>query len=282
MSETTMRDTTMRIGVITDVHVAPAGTAPISWHSELLLESAGERYSAALELLDRERPDVVVVLGDLTHLGDAPSMTEFVQRSAASRAPVRAVEGNHDVVPQTGVLRAALSDLAPGADVAMADAAGERLVGMSVHGIDVAHVGPGELYGAVGELPRVAGPSIVLSHFPVLSLQAECTRAGLRYAGDLVNRADVEHAVTQSNVPTIVLAGHIHVRHAIWQGSVLQLSFGALVEAPFDVTMVELESDGERMSVQRRALGPAGAWPAAISERDARFAHRGDAWVREG
>ena len=67
--------------------------------------------------------------------------------------------------------------------------------------------------------------------------------AGLPYAGDLVNRADLERELRADPRPTLVLSGHIHARCSTHDGPLLQLTVGAVIEPPFDATLVEIDAD---------------------------------------
>ena len=57
-----------------------------------------------------------------------------------------------------------------------------------------------------------AGLVVVASHFPILSEASRVAAAGLPYAGDLVNRADLEAQLRSDPRPKLVLSGHIHAR----------------------------------------------------------------------
>ena len=52
-----------------------------------------------------------------------------------------------------------------------------------------------------------------------------------------------------------MLSGHIHARCSAQEGSLLQFSVGALIEPPFDATIVEIETEGPRVRRRSRRLG---------------------------
>lgn len=265
----------MRLGVITDVHIAPAGADPISWHSPLMLETAGERYTAALARLSREDVDAIAVLGDLTHLGDAASADELVARTADLDVPVLWVLGNHDVVPSVAAIPEAL-ERAGGGPARLAGPEPHVVGGVAVYGVGVAPAPGVERYQAE-VAPRPDGPAIVLTHFPVLSREEEFGALGLKYAGDLIDRDLVaanlrEHAV-------LVLAGHLHARGVRTEGGILQLSFGALVEEPFDTAVVDVERD--LVSVDVRFVAGRGPWPVVDLPDRSRFVRETSGWVRD-
>lgn len=86
------------------------------------------------------------------------------------------------------------------------------------------------------------GPLLLVSHFPVLSLQQACVEAGLKHAGDLTNAREVADSLLDHAGPTFVINGHLHIRHAAAQGPVLQAACGAQVESLFEATLVNLEA----------------------------------------
>ena len=59
---------------------------------------SGARFSEAIEAINAmsRQPDLVLVTGDLTHVGAAGEWDEFLERIAALRTPWDAVRGNHD------------------------------------------------------------------------------------------------------------------------------------------------------------------------------------------
>lgn len=265
----------MRIGILTDPHLAPAGSPPVRWHSELLFDDAADRYTRALHILAERDPEVIVVLGDLTHFGDADSMDEFLALTARSTCLVLVIPGNHDVVPEDEALGRGLDR---NARVNVVQLMGTRRVGDLVfHGIGVLPVDDNEHYAA-----RIAHPvppgSVVLSHFPAVSL-AERFEGRLLYAGDLENRMELEQAIRHESVPSLVLSGHLHARAAEARGGLLQLTFGALIEAPFDVAIAEIELDEARGSVRIEQLGPEVASSAAIEQRRYGFDYVSGTWV---
>lgn len=266
----------MRLGVVTDVHIAPDYAAPISWHSPLLLETAGARYTEALRLLSEQSVDAVVLLGDLTHLGDAPSCDELVRLSDATPAPMLWVLGNHDVVPSTTAIAEALERRGPDAPARLAGAAAHSVAGIPVYGVGIEPGEGTEVYVA-REIPVPAETSIVLTHFPVVSRAEEFAERGVRYAGDLENRAEVERAL--AGHPTLVLCGHLHTRGVVLAGDTLQVSFGALVEEPFDVAVLDV--DEALTSVHIEFIQGEGPWPIVDLPERVRFVRNADGWERE-
>jgi hypothetical protein len=276
----------MRLGVITDTHLAPVGTPSISWHSPLLFDDAGERYARGLRTLEERGAEAIVVLGDLTHFGDEASFDDFLGLSAAVGVPLIAITGNHDVVPELegfarGLARTATGVIRAEGPEPAAVIGGIPLLGVGVEATTLADgTAPDELerYRTTGH-PVVTGPSIVLSHYPVLSLEQRCADLGVRYAGDLIDRAELERAVRGDDFPTVVLNGHLHLRAAQTSGTLFQFTFGALIESPFDVAMLELDLQPGRGELRIEQLGPLVESPVALAPRDVAYRFDGAAWT---
>jgi hypothetical protein len=76
----------------------------------------------------------------------------------------------------------------------------------------------------------------------------------LKYAGDLINFSDTTTLLHQCIAPTLVLHGHLHVRDELAQGSMLQLSFSALIEPPHEMAILELVGNARELTVHRRNI----------------------------
>ena len=237
-----------RVGVLTDVHVVQDNSRRASWHNVYDFAGVRERVGHAFELFARERVGMVLLLGDLAHDGDLPSLRDALAPAAEGTF---VVGGNHEGATPTEQLLAAGVERArlPGWR-ALRTGAGVRLAGVRV-------LGRAHNRWVAARRPALAtwgsGPVVLASHFPVLS-RAERVRAhALPYAGDLVNRARVAAPLTARAAPTIVLCGHLHVRDSHAERSLLQLACGALVEPPFEATIVELRESGAALEVVRSA-----------------------------
>ena len=94
------------------------------------------------------------------------------------------------------------------------------------------------------------GPNghVVLTHFPVLSLEDRARDAAMLYAGHLSQLAPAPASLPEGG-PVVVLSGHLHLRGITHDGDVLQMVFAALVEPPYEFARVQIESDNGRMSV---------------------------------
>ena len=91
----------MRLGVVTDVHLAQVPHATARWHNEFDFAGAGRRLRESLHLLSECEVDAVVVLGDLTESGDRASLDQSLAILATVGLPTLLVPGNHDCIEST-------------------------------------------------------------------------------------------------------------------------------------------------------------------------------------
>ena len=83
--------------------------------------------------------------------------------------------------------------------------------------------------------------------------------------------------LTDDPRPKLVLSGHIHARCATTAGSLLQLTVGALIEPPFDATIVDI--DPEVVSRSARRLGPVAEPDPVFAADEERWRWDGHAWT---
>jgi hypothetical protein len=238
----------LKVGVITDIHVAPADSAPDAWHNPYDFDGTEGRLASALELFGEEGVGAVFVLGDLAHFGDDASLARVERVLAASPAPTWIAPGNHDLI----VGLPAFATKQP------RDARIAILTPTKEHG----H------WSAAAELELGDEPALVLSHFPLVSRREALSAAGLKYAGDLVDQPDLLAALQQRPTPTIVFSGHLHVRDSVAEGPVLQLLFPATIEYPFECAIVELDGGEVRRRAIRLHDAPAESDPVLSAERE--------------
>lgn len=254
----------MKIGIITDIHLYPHPDTEkrFAWHNPYPIKRAMAQYDAALERCAAEDVDTVVILGDIAHIGDEACLEAATERAAATGKPVWMVPGNHDCTVRADAVASAVSKHGQGR-VTLPDTAGERnvvLASWRVAGLPVASDNGGNSARAL-ERPAVDAwrdePVLFLTHFPMLSLAEHCATAGLKYAGDLGNYSDTTTSLHQRIAPTLVLHGHLHVRDELAQGSMLQLSFAALIEPPHEMAILELAGGARELTVHRRNISVA-------------------------
>ena len=281
----------LRIGVIADPHVALEEREGGSWHNPFHLADSLARLRAAVQDPWLQPCDLLVVLGDVAHWGDAPTMRAVIRAVADTRRPVLVLSGNHDVlVPGVRLaeqIRSVGAPLVtnPGAGLAgpATTLLGEAGFAVEVHevtalterdstpfDVQVSRVGTGD---------EPAG--VVLSHFPVLSLESECADAGLRYAGHLDQLAPIPAIPRRPACPTVILAGHLHLRGVAVEGELLQVVFAALVEPPFDISRVELSVGpaGPTVSYESRPMQPSTARLPVLAPPSGSWTWSVDRWA---
>jgi 3',5'-cyclic AMP phosphodiesterase CpdA len=262
----------VRAGVVTDIHVSLDPERRASWHNEYDFAGLSARLLTAAELFTAEGVDLVLALGDLAHDGDAASLRGALAPLAGG-APLHVVGGNHDGPRPTGALAAlALDGMRLPGWRALRVSADARLAGLRAERRQPRR-------WAAARRPALAtwGDSAVMlgTHFPVLSLAGPVRARALPYAGDLADRADVATPLLARAAPTVVACGHLHVRESSASRSLLQLAFGALIEPPFEVAIVDVERLGDRVRVTRSSH----ELDAAPERRDPRLAPAEESWT---
>lgn len=252
----------MRLGVVSDLHMTMAPETPAAWHNPFDFAGLPARVDAACAVFASAEVDAVVACGDVTHDGDeASARAAFERLSAGLDVPLLVVAGNHDCLEREDQLDRCLTGAAE-----MLTAAGVELAGVRVAGVPIERDGE-DLMRWTGAGSGRAG--VVVSHFPVISRADRMSELGLKYAGDLTNREALHERLT-GDAPVVVLSGHIHVREAHARGNVLQLAAGALVEAPYEVAVVDVADAAARVGRRVHVLGPppAGPDPVLAPERE--------------
>jgi predicted phosphodiesterase len=231
----------MRLGVVSDIHWSTDPDARASWHGPFDFAGLAERVDRARAAFRRERVDAVVVSGDVANAGDVPSAKAALDRLAAGLGrPLLVVAGNHDCDERDDMLAGVTALLG------VTEVDGALVTGVPIERGDDDH------FRWTGKLaPGPAG--VVVSHFPVLSREDRLASRGLKYAGDLTDRAQLQ-ALVAGHEPVVVLSGHIHARETHAEGNLLQLSAGALIEAPHEIAVVDLAPGYARRRVS--VLGP--------------------------
>jgi hypothetical protein len=253
----------LRLGVIADPHLALERIEDASWHNPYRLADAHERLDLALTHPLLDGVDAVVMLGDLAHFGDRTSVRYVVDAAANDHRPGIVLSGNHDVltpgVRHEDEVRArgavhVLSPLASSGDAPAVKAFVAAGAGLAVHEVmQMTDRGPQpfDVTGSrLAEIDPSASFDVWLTHFPLLSFEQRCRDARLLYSAHLSQLAPAPPVLPGDTGAVVVLSGHLHLRAATTEANVLQLSFAALVEPPYEVAAVEL--DIERASVAYR------------------------------
>jgi hypothetical protein len=182
---------TVRLGVVSDIHHCPQGSPPDGWHNPHQFADAGERLRRSIRWLEQQHVERLAVLGDLTHFGDPASTREVLDILSESSLPIWILPGNHDLNPDRSVLDTLLVDRTDGL---------EPMPGHPVEfgpswiaiGLEMKTAADGRGYHATNhdEVVTLASgdtPTLLLSHFPLLGIREDVLNAGLKYAGDLTN-----------------------------------------------------------------------------------------------
>ena len=221
----------IRLGIVADPHVSVERDEPAAWHNPYRLADSAERLEAALRHPLVAGADLVALLGDLSHFGDAAS----IDRVASLGTDAVLLAGNHDV-------------LVDGVRPDPAKPLDGPLAGLGVQIQDVTALSTtrtAQPFDVDGRrlAPGSAG-ELVLTHFPILSLEREAREAKLLYSGHLDQLAPPPPLdPAPPGRPMIVLSGHQHLRGVTTSDDVLQIVFAALVEPPYEVAAVDLVVD---------------------------------------
>ena len=258
----------MRIGVLSDLHceLEPAGSR---WINVFEPEHLDERTDAALAWFSEAQVELILLLGDIVQFANPSDLEHmFARLATANVAPLATVGGNHDLR-----LGDEFADCARKHGIRLLHE--EPLEAVTGVGVDRGPAPPqyvGQLggWGAEPDLPVVA------SHFPLLSEASRVAAAGLPYAGDLVNRLDLEGRLKSDSRPKLLLSGHIHARCSTHDGPLLQFTVGAVIEPPFDATLVEIDGTSVRRTARR--LGEIAVTDPVFAADDELWQWTGDRW----
>ncbi len=264
----------MRIGVLSDLHceLEPAGSRWINVFEPELLD---RRTDAALEWFSEAQVDLILLLGDSVQFANPSDLAHvFARLAAPDVAPLATVNGNHDLR-----LGEAFAECALEHGIRLLYDEPLELAGVALTGVAVTRAPALPQYvGRPGDWGGEADLVVVASHFPVLSEASRIAAAGLPYAGDLVNRTDLESRLRSDLKPKVVLSGHIHVRCSTHDGPLLQFTVGALIEPPFDATVVELDATSRSVQRTARRLGEVAPIDPVFAGDDERWQPTDDRW----
>ena len=267
----------MRLGVLTDVHWA-ISPLDVSWHNPFDIEGVPTRMRAAAEAFLARNADAVIVAGDLAHRGDVPSLTDALQRLLRHwPGLVLLVKGNHDIGETIEALDRAAAETASGRVRVIDDTSiahrGVRIAGSPLLTLDEEGGADSSIEGfAEGWEDDLV---VLASHYPPLDRAPLLAAHGFRYARAPASLRYVADELGARRGPTVVISGHIHARDSYRRGPVLQFCGGALVEAPFECAVIEIEFLQEGQAVVRRE---ALRLKDSLTARDPVFAPAVEAW----
>lgn len=273
----------LKLGVIADPHLCPGGAEVWGSQNDHVTEDPEEGYRLALDLCVREDVDAVVLLGDLSQSGDGESLERGLKLAAETDLATWVVSGNHDCFERTGALESAVERVGA-KSVCLATPTGKPAgEGLRVAGAGVESGDWGYAASGTPNAPAWGSePALWLAHYPALSFADEVHEAGFVYGDDLEDREEIAHPLLERQASTVAINGHLHLRDTRTRGSVLQLSCAALVEPPFDVTLVELGFEEESFLVRRRSSPvlpmPDGIRVPALAATRGEWVFGGGAW----
>ena len=257
----------MKLGIIAAAHLGPPGTRVWSFHTRYENVDTMVAYRLALRRCVQEDVDGVVLLGDLSNSGDDESLESGVRLAAETGRPLWVVSGNHDLFDRVE----ALDEMAQrvGADnVRLVTPEGD------VVGRDLQIAGFSVTTGNWGYIPRSGDkldtskweevPMVWISHYPIISFAEKVSEMGLMYGDDLEDLEEVARPLLERSAPTVVLSGHIHVRDTRVVEKVLQVSCAALVEPPFEITLLDLELEGGRITIRMESVPLVSSFPVRV------------------
>lgn len=247
----------MRLGIIADPHLSPPGTRVTSFHTQYGNADTMVAYQLALRRCARESVDGVALLGDLSNSGDDESLEAGVRMAAETGRKVWVVSGNHDCFERVDALKEVVRRVGA-SNVRLAAPEGEVVgAGLVVAGFSVVNGNWGYAAGSERR-PDILGwedeLAAWLTHYPMISFWQKVSRAGLIYGDDLEDLEEVARPLLERSAPTVVVNGHIHLRDVCVQGGVLQVSCAALVEPPFEITLLDVEHEGSRLVVRLHSV----------------------------
>jgi 3',5'-cyclic AMP phosphodiesterase CpdA len=257
----------IRLAVVSDLHTMRDGIGEQPQYAS--------RLQRAIEAVNREKPDLVLLPGDLTESGTTAQLRDFLARIKAFLPPVRFVPGNHDVGgkwtpggdPEADSLTKAYEAVA-GRSYYSEVVAGVRLVAVNASILG----GSSEIASAQGEwldkeaMGRRQAVGVLLIHYP-LFLERPDEPGGDYWTVEPEPRARVLDFIRKAGIK-VVVSGHLHrpivlTRDGVTYAGALAVSFGLPPEGqPEGWTLITIQPDGAVMCEERIVDGPDRPWPA--------------------
>lgn len=241
----------MKIGVITDVHLTDADRPPSKFHNVYDFANARANFERAIAAHRAGGVSAIVMLGDLANSGDAPYHMLRLELCESAGLPLWIVPGNHDCEEGASALASRIAS-SGSSSVRVPTPGGETAGGFRVAGLPTDYFDTERNWTVA--LPDVSAwerePVLLLSHVPAISRASAAAEAGMNYAGDVENHESVADLLRGRGAPTIVLHGHLHLRDATIDGSVLQIGFASIVEPPHETASVQIGIEGDDITVR--------------------------------
>ena len=258
-----------KFAVVSDLHIALPHTiwdAPNRFH---LVEVSIPAFEQILTQLVNDRPDFLLLPGDLVQHGERENHEWMVDRLSQLPFPTYVVPGNHDVVSQWGSSRSqdsekeriALTDF-PKLYQAHGYSDGKtlyysqeilpdvHLIGLNSNAFDEngEQIGVGliddeqlawldeQLAALSGKFVMVMVHHNVLEHLP----QQSQTKLGQRYM--ISNAPELVERLQEANVP-VAFTGHLHVQDVAQAGDFYAITTGSLVSYPHPYRLMSVKTD---------------------------------------
>jgi hypothetical protein len=108
--------------------------------------------------------------------------------------------------------------------------------------------------------------AVVISHRPIIDRGEELAALEIQNAGAFAGGPRVTDVLMDRQAPTIVVAGHLHLRDCHGAGNVLQIISPALVEDPSEVAIVDVSAEDQRVVTVsfHPVVDDARPWPALV------------------
>ena len=258
-----------RFAVVTDLHVG--STTANRWHNRFLTDHPERTAAAAVSAINRDAPDFVIVLGDLSDNAGEGELRLARAALDGLEAPWIVCRGNHDVTAEgdrepfdrifgdrapLGLVDRALLPLPEGLALAVLDAGwgqvdGHWWVAVPRGQIDVVRA------GVAAARPAAL---VVACHFPFVR-QSAFIRAMAedgRNAGTLTDGEGTIATLAGPGYRTLLLTGHQHFHHIAESGAGeppwLHVTTASLAESPAEYRIVTI--DGDRVTIETRPGAP--------------------------
>ncbi len=273
----------MKFGIVTDCHLAPPDRAPSRFHNLYDYPNARRNFETALTRHVNAGVDAILMLGDLANSGDDLHHNLGIELCGQTGLPVYIVPGNHDC--EEGVT--ALLDRITGSgtqSVCIPTPGGITRNGLRIAGLPTSAFDTEANWEiSLPEMERWGNdPVLIISHVPVFSTRELASAAGYKYAGDTRNTAELGEIIGERTDPTIVVHGHLHMRHTIVIGAALQIGFAALVEPPHATATLDIDLDNRTVTVSHDSVATYDVESVPVlSPATQTFRFDGATWIEE-
>jgi predicted phosphodiesterase len=247
------------LGVMSDLHVGASSVT--GWHNRLVSLDAADYVAPTIAALRSARPDLVLVLGDLTQDGTDEQLAEARVWLDKLECPWLACKGNHEqrslesrrrfervLSPHAPVGLTSAALLPVGLDALVLDAAwvvGDRQVALDRPAVVAPPLRMRLLDSGWPDSSPDSDPDqrrvlLVLSHFPLVDQRARITAVGGKNAGTLDDGPGLLTALARRYQSVLCFAGHQHFHHIELGSNWLHVTTASLAEYPAEYRILRL------------------------------------------